>query len=57
LPAAPVQVVILVESANPISPSVVDAPGHGDRPKDEKYDRIATENQARADAGEELFRD
>ena len=32
----------------------VDVPGHGDRPKDENYDRIATENQARAAAGEEL---
>ncbi|MDA0634713.1 alpha/beta hydrolase [Nonomuraea sp. MCN248] len=34
--------------------AAVDVPGHGDRPKDEEYDRIATENQARADAGEEL---
>jgi pimeloyl-ACP methyl ester carboxylesterase len=32
----------------------VDVPGHGDRPKDENYDRIATENQARVAAGEEL---
>jgi dienelactone hydrolase len=32
----------------------VDVPGHGDRPKVEEYDRIATENQARVDAGEEL---
>lgn len=32
----------------------VDVPGHGDRPKDEEYDRIATENQARVAAGEEL---
>ncbi|MFG2492066.1 dienelactone hydrolase family protein [Streptomyces caniferus] len=31
----------------------VDVPGHGDRPKDEELDRIATENQARVDAGEE----
>jgi dienelactone hydrolase len=31
----------------------VDVPGHGDRPKDEQYDRIATEIQARTDAGEE----
>ncbi|WP_101790466.1 dienelactone hydrolase family protein [Nonomuraea indica] len=31
----------------------VDVPGHGDRPKDEEYDRIATENQARVDAGED----
>lgn len=32
----------------------VDVPGHGDRPKDERYDRIAAENQARVEAGEEL---
>ena len=32
----------------------VDVPSHGDRPKDEEYDRIATENKARVDAGEEL---
>jgi dienelactone hydrolase len=32
----------------------VDVPGHGDRPKDEEYDRIATENQARVAAGEEV---
>jgi dienelactone hydrolase len=32
----------------------VDVPGHGDRPTDEEYDRIATENQARVAAGEEL---
>ncbi|MER5530401.1 alpha/beta hydrolase [Streptomyces sp. NPDC002677] len=32
----------------------VDVPGHGDRPLDEKYNRIATENQARVAAGEEL---
>ncbi|MFI2434040.1 dienelactone hydrolase family protein [Streptomyces sp. NPDC018693] len=32
----------------------VDVPGHGDRPKDEEYDRIATENQARVAAGAEL---
>ncbi|MFI8306421.1 dienelactone hydrolase family protein [Streptomyces sp. NPDC085927] len=31
----------------------VDVPGHGDRPKNEEYDRIATENQARVAAGEE----
>src|ERR1700733_8199094 len=30
------------------------APNPGDRPKDETYDRIATENQARVAAGEEL---
>jgi dienelactone hydrolase len=34
--------------------AAVDAPGHGDRPKDEEYDRIATGNQARVAAGEEL---
>jgi pimeloyl-ACP methyl ester carboxylesterase len=34
--------------------AAVDVPGHGDRPKDREYDRIATENQARVDAGEEL---
>ena len=34
--------------------AAVDVPGHGDRPEDEEYDRIATENQARADAGAEL---
>ncbi|CAM5364101.1 cutinase OS=Streptomyces tendae OX=1932 GN=F3L20_25455 PE=3 SV=1 [Streptomyces tendae] len=32
----------------------VDVPAHGDRPKVEDYDRIATENQARVEAGEEL---
>ncbi|MGA6157573.1 dienelactone hydrolase family protein [Stenotrophomonas sp. NPDC087984] len=32
----------------------VDVPGHGDRPVVEEYDRIATENQARVVAGEEL---
>jgi dienelactone hydrolase len=32
----------------------VDVPGHGDRPADPAYDRIATENQARVDAGAEL---
>ncbi|MEV6375126.1 dienelactone hydrolase family protein [Micromonospora musae] len=34
--------------------AAVDVPGHGDRPKDEEYDRIATENQARVAAGAEL---
>src|SRR5262249_34808664 len=34
--------------------TAVDVPGHGDRPKDEQYDRIATENQARVDAGADL---
>ncbi|MGW7423915.1 dienelactone hydrolase family protein [Streptomyces sp. NPDC054813] len=32
----------------------VDVPGHGDRPLDEEFNRIATENQARVEAGEEL---
>ncbi|GAA1531030.1 hypothetical protein GCM10009730_45400 [Streptomyces albidochromogenes] len=34
--------------------AAVDVPAHGDRPKVEEYDRIATENQARVEAGEEL---
>ncbi|GAB3365335.1 alpha/beta hydrolase [Micromonospora halotolerans] len=34
--------------------AAVDVPGHGDRPKDDELNRIATENQARADAGEDL---
>jgi dienelactone hydrolase len=34
--------------------AAVDVPGHGDRPKDKEYDRIATENQARVEAGAEL---
>src|SRR6266700_6881433 len=34
--------------------AAVDVPAHGDRPKDEEYDRIASENRARVDAGEEL---
>jgi dienelactone hydrolase len=34
--------------------AAVDVPAHGDRPKDEELDRIATENQARVEAGEEL---
>lgn len=33
----------------------VDVPGHGDRPTHDEYDRIVTENQARVEAGEELF--
>lgn len=33
--------------------AAVDVPGHGDRPKDAEYDRIATENQARVAAGEQ----
>ncbi|MFE1176095.1 alpha/beta hydrolase [Streptomyces sp. NPDC058773] len=32
----------------------VDVPGHGDRPKEAEYHRIATENQARVETGEEL---
>ncbi|MEU6807548.1 alpha/beta fold hydrolase [Streptomyces sp. NPDC046831] len=32
----------------------VDVPGHGDRPRHEEYNRIAMENQARVEAGEEL---
>jgi dienelactone hydrolase len=32
----------------------VDVPSHGDRPKDEEYDRIVTENRARVAAGAEL---
>ncbi|WP_086799406.1 dienelactone hydrolase family protein [Streptomyces caniscabiei] len=31
----------------------VDVPNHGERPVDEKYHRIATENHARVEAGEE----
>jgi dienelactone hydrolase len=34
--------------------AAVDVPGHGDRPKDEELDRIATGNRARVEAGEEL---
>jgi dienelactone hydrolase len=34
--------------------AAVDVPGHGDRPVDEKYNRLAIENQARVEAGEEL---
>ena len=32
----------------------VDVPGHGDRPVHEEYDRIATENHARIEAGEAM---
>ncbi|MEU4689018.1 alpha/beta hydrolase [Actinoplanes sp. NPDC023714] len=32
----------------------VDVPGHGDRPVDPELDRIATENQARVEAGEDM---
>lgn len=35
--------------------AAADVPGHGDRPKDDRYDRIATKNRASADAGEELY--
>ena len=34
--------------------AAVNVPGHGDRPTDEEYDRIATQNQARVAAGEDL---
>jgi dienelactone hydrolase len=34
--------------------AAVDVPGHGDRPEDKEYARIAAENQARADAGADL---
>jgi dienelactone hydrolase len=34
--------------------AAVDAPSHGDRPQDERYTRIAAQNRARIDAGEEL---
>ncbi len=34
--------------------AAVDVPGHGDRPTDEEYNRIATENQARVEAGADL---
>jgi dienelactone hydrolase len=34
--------------------AAVDVPGHGDRPTDEEYDRIATQNQARVAAGDDL---
>ena len=32
----------------------VDAPAHGDRPREPAYDRLAAENQERIEAGEEL---
>jgi dienelactone hydrolase len=32
----------------------VDVLGHGDRPRDEEFDRLATEEQARVEAGEAL---
>ncbi|MFD0526602.1 dienelactone hydrolase family protein [Kitasatospora arboriphila] len=34
----------------------VDVPGHGGLPVDEEFDRIATENRARVEAGEDLAR-
>jgi dienelactone hydrolase len=34
--------------------AAADVPAHGDRPKEEEYDRIATANQARVAAGAEL---
>jgi dienelactone hydrolase len=34
--------------------AAVDVPGHGDRPEDERYARIAAENQARVAGGAEL---
>jgi dienelactone hydrolase len=34
--------------------AAADVPGHGDRPKDEKYDRVSAEMDARVEAGEEL---
>ena len=34
--------------------AAVDVPSHGDRPKDEQYDRIVTENRDRVAAGAEL---
>jgi dienelactone hydrolase len=33
--------------------AAVDVPNHGERPKDEKFDRIAAENRARMAAGED----
>jgi dienelactone hydrolase len=35
--------------------AAVDVPSHGDRPEDKEYSRIATQNQARVAAGEELY--
>jgi dienelactone hydrolase len=34
--------------------AAADVPAHGDRPEEDEYGRIAAENQARAEAGEEL---
>ncbi|MFF3762798.1 alpha/beta hydrolase [Streptomyces sp. NPDC001922] len=36
-----------------VAVAAVDVPGHGDRPKDEELNRIATENQARVESGAE----
>jgi len=33
--------------------AAVDVPNHGERPKDEEFDRVATENRARIAAGED----
>jgi len=33
--------------------AAIDAPNHGERPRDPELDRIASENQARVDAGED----
>src|SRR5271169_6484537 len=33
--------------------AAIDAPNHGDRPKDEEFDRIAAENRALMAAGED----
>jgi dienelactone hydrolase len=33
--------------------AAVDVPNHGERPKDEEFDRVATENRARMAAGED----
>jgi dienelactone hydrolase len=35
--------------------AAVDVPSHGDRPENEEYGRIVTQNQARVAAGEELY--
>ena len=36
--------------------AAIDAPNHGDRPKDAELDRIAAENRARVAAGEDAAR-
>jgi dienelactone hydrolase len=35
--------------------AAADVPSHGDRPQDEEYGRIVTENRARVNAGAELY--